>query len=198
MAQKNKNTLKGYFNTGDKPTEQQFGDLIDSFHNKVDEPIVQSVNGLTGNVTISPSQESNVVGSMNFGVLKNYTTTSSTTNIFHLKLPYRTDTDNKMFYFHATGYNYSSGEIIDIIWAGYCHKDSSSEVGKLKNINVQVNRSTIITAGVYAGSDKHVYLWFKVPNTYYTSLRLDTMRVGNGTLIGANTVSLILSPLEKL
>ena len=30
MATQTKTTLKGYFNTGDKPTETQFGDLIDS------------------------------------------------------------------------------------------------------------------------------------------------------------------------
>lgn len=33
MAQQNRTTLKGYFNTGDVPTEAQFADLIDSFHN---------------------------------------------------------------------------------------------------------------------------------------------------------------------
>lgn len=30
MAQQNKTTLKSYFETGDKPTQQQFADLIDS------------------------------------------------------------------------------------------------------------------------------------------------------------------------
>lgn len=30
MAQQTKTTLKSYFETGDKPTEQQFADLIDS------------------------------------------------------------------------------------------------------------------------------------------------------------------------
>lgn len=30
MATQNRNTLKGYFNTGDKPTESEFSDLIDS------------------------------------------------------------------------------------------------------------------------------------------------------------------------
>ncbi|CAK0748594.1 hypothetical protein CCP1ISM_20044 [Azospirillaceae bacterium] len=31
MPVQSKTTLKGYFNTGDKPTEAQFADLIDSF-----------------------------------------------------------------------------------------------------------------------------------------------------------------------
>lgn len=33
MAQENRTTLKGYFNTGNKPTESQYSDLIDSFLN---------------------------------------------------------------------------------------------------------------------------------------------------------------------
>lgn len=40
MAQKNRTTLKGYFNTGDKPTEAQFADLIDSFLNLLEDPDV--------------------------------------------------------------------------------------------------------------------------------------------------------------
>ena len=31
MAQKDRNTLKGFFETGDNPTEGQYANLIDSF-----------------------------------------------------------------------------------------------------------------------------------------------------------------------
>ena len=46
MANQTTTTLKTYFNTGDKPTETQFGDLIDSFHplkpaNGSDAPLTQ-------------------------------------------------------------------------------------------------------------------------------------------------------------
>jgi len=41
MAQQNRTTLKGYFNTGDTPTEAQFADLIDSFHNPSNDGAVQ-------------------------------------------------------------------------------------------------------------------------------------------------------------
>jgi hypothetical protein len=37
MAQQGKTTLKGYFNTGDVPTEAQFADFIDSYHNLTDD-----------------------------------------------------------------------------------------------------------------------------------------------------------------
>lgn len=35
MTKQTKDVLKGYFNTGDKPTEQEFADLIDSFQNEL-------------------------------------------------------------------------------------------------------------------------------------------------------------------
>lgn len=41
MAQQNRTVLKGYFNTGDTPTEAQFADLIDSFHNPTNDGAVQ-------------------------------------------------------------------------------------------------------------------------------------------------------------
>src|SRR6056297_736193 len=41
MAQQNRTTLKGYFNTGDTPSEAQFADLIDSFHNPSNDGTVQ-------------------------------------------------------------------------------------------------------------------------------------------------------------
>lgn len=37
MAEETRNTLKGYFQTGDTPTEQQFSNLIDSSVNKTDD-----------------------------------------------------------------------------------------------------------------------------------------------------------------
>lgn len=47
MSQQNRTTLKGYFNTGDTPTEAQFADLIDSFP-LVSETALIPVNNQTG------------------------------------------------------------------------------------------------------------------------------------------------------
>ena len=48
MAIKERNILKGYFETGDKPTQSQFADLIDSFKHKndtlSDQEVVQLAN----------------------------------------------------------------------------------------------------------------------------------------------------------
>lgn len=187
MAKKNKVSLKNYFKTGATPTESQFGDLIDSTLNTTDDSYVKSVNGKSGEVSLS---EPNTQGSMNYGILKvQHTGVSSTTDIFHIKLPYRTDTNNAMFYLHATGYNFQSNEIIDITWVGYCYKDGK----KLHSSNTKILNSTRITAGVYEGSNKHIYVWFKVPNARSTTLRIDTMKVGNGTFLKEGDLELTVS-----
>jgi len=43
MAQQGRTTLKTYFETGDKPTEAQFIDLIDSFYNFTDDVTTQLI-----------------------------------------------------------------------------------------------------------------------------------------------------------
>ena len=47
MANQTKTTLKTYFNTGDKPTESQFGDLIDSNINQTDTTAQHIASDLT-------------------------------------------------------------------------------------------------------------------------------------------------------
>lgn len=46
MAQKNRTTLKSYFETGDKPTESQFEDLIDSMANITEDNATTSQAGI--------------------------------------------------------------------------------------------------------------------------------------------------------
>ena len=262
MAEKNRTELKSYFETGDRPTQDEFGDLIDSAVNTGQDKAnltealttndtkyitpktanhivntavpnatistrgkvelatlaeintgtdtsravtpqgakraaelhapVTSVNGQTGAITLDVNDGTNV-GSVRKGIVKFFTTLNGTTQIFHMKLPYRVDTDNKMFHLHATGYAYGSSDIIDITWVGYCHANSSSPLLKLRNTKTSILHSTGITAGQYVGSDQHVYVWFKTPSTYFTTFRVDSMRVGNGTLIEEGDVTVTVS-----
>ncbi|MGH1384931.1 hypothetical protein [Kordia sp.] len=268
----NRNDLKQYFETGKKPTQQEYEDLIDSTVNKSDDkanleeaaneaiddkyitpktakravethlpnattsqagivrrstatevdsganvnayvtPLntrniiedlapglapVQSVNGLDGHVVLNLGNSSTDRGSTREGILKFYYTPNSTTDIFHIKLPYRTDTDNKMFYLKASGYAYQSSEIIDIVWVGYCYQ-SGSTGNKLLRTQTDVSRSSSITAGQYEGSDKHIYLWLKVGNTNHTTFKVDSMRVGNGTLLEDGALQVIVSDQLEL
>jgi hypothetical protein len=43
MAEKNRATLKSYFETGDRPTQGNFADLVDSFVSRTDDPFVQTL-----------------------------------------------------------------------------------------------------------------------------------------------------------
>lgn len=266
MAEKNRTELKSYFETGDRPTQDQFNDLIDSGVNKsedkatltealstndtkyitpktanhiVDNGVptatiatkgkvelatltevtagsdtsravtpegakraaeihapVTSINGQTGAITLDIN-DGTAKGSVRNGILKFFTPLNGTTHIFHLKLPYKADTDNKMFHLHATGYAYGSADIIDVTWVGYCYKNGSG-TNRLRSTKTGILNSSTITAGQYIGSDEHIYLWFKPTSTYYTTFRLDSMRVGNGTLIEEGDVTLTMSATATL
>lgn len=61
MAQQSRSTLKGYFQSGDRPTETQFEDLIDSAANLSEDNLITTSNNATtsqsGIVTRSSSSE---------------------------------------------------------------------------------------------------------------------------------------------
>ena len=239
MAQQNRQTLKSYFETGDKPTEDEFADLIDSFVNRLEDDYVEnlpnastsqrgivqqasssevnsatnnnkyvtplgvknsienfapvtSVNGKTGEVILN-IDESTSKGTVNQGIAKFFSSTHSNDYI-HIRLPYKVTVDSKMFYVKASGYSYNDAEIIDITWVGYCRKYDNNIV----KYKTAVNNSSVITAGQYVGSDNHVYLWFKTPETYYLTFKLDFMRVGNGTFLNDGDIQIIQDPNATL
>lgn len=177
MAKKIITQLKEYFKAGKRPTEAQFLDLLDSYVHLDNPDFVKTED----------------VGSTRQGIAKSYTT-SNGTDTFHIKLPYKTDTNSAMFHIKASGYAYHSGDIIDITWVGYCYKAGNS----LINHKTFVNAAASITAGQYVGSDKSIYLWFKLSSIYFSSFKLDSMRVGNGTMLKQGDVEIILSPQAQL
>ena len=68
MSRQTKDTLKSFFNAGDKPTETQFSDLIDSIIVKLDteqSDLSQTITttGQIGIGTIAPSTKLHVVDS---------------------------------------------------------------------------------------------------------------------------------------
>lgn len=178
MAKKIITELKDFFKAGKRPTESQFGDLLDSYVHLDNPEFVKTED----------------VGSSREGILKFFTAESNTDKIFHIKLPYRVNVNSNMFHIKALGYDYHGGDIIDITWVGYCYQASNS----LLNYKTFINGSTAITGGQYIGSDSHVYLWFKLPSIYFSSFRLDSMRVGNGTLIKEGDLELIVTASPQL
>ena len=71
MSKETRSTLKGYFNTGDKPTEAQFASLIDSNLNLDDGGTVTASLSVAGNGTGSFS----VSGSISHIQFENLPTT---------------------------------------------------------------------------------------------------------------------------
>lgn len=133
-------------------------------------------------------------GTKAFTILKHYNQPSGT-QTFHIKTPMSIDIESDMFYFKADGYAFGAGgEIIDIVWAGYCYKPS----GSLLAAKTRVERSDTITAGQYIGSDNHIYLWFKTPSNNNNTFAIDTMRVGNGPLFKKGDLEVILSDATEL
>ena len=74
---KSKNILKGFFESGDKPTESQFVDLIDSFFHEEDGKIITSVDETDpNNKIINFSDNTNITissggGSVDTGLVTN-------------------------------------------------------------------------------------------------------------------------------
>lgn len=191
----NVNSHNGYLQfisqNGNLVTQISFQDIRNNMN--IPANLVQSVNGQTGNVTLN-LQGSTDTGSNRQGITKFFTDVNNSTNIFHIKLPYKVNTHSAMFHIKAIGYNYGGSDIIDVTWVGYCYSANSA----LMNTKTSVVSSTTITGGQYVGSDSHVYLWFKTPNTYYTTFRIDVMRVGNGTLLKEGDVSVVVSSQAQL
>lgn len=155
--------------------------------------LVQSVNGQTGNVVLDLAGPTDR-GSTREGILKFFTAENNSANIFHIQLPYKVNKNTAMYHLKASGYAFNSSDIIDVTWVGYCYAPNANII----NTRTGVLNSTAITAGQYVGTDSNVYLWFKVPNIYYSTFKIDAMRVGNGTLLTEGDLKLFVSNQAQL
>ena len=142
--------------------------------------------------TLEPDE----IGSERRGIVKHHNTSGSANGIFHIKTPMRIDSGYDMFHFNAKGYFYGSGEIIDITWVGYCYP-SDGTIRQMKS-NVLRAEPDKVQAGQYIGSDQHVYLWLKSTTAYYTTFRINTIRVGNGPLFKEGDLEVIVSDQAQL
>ncbi len=128
--------------------------------------------------------------------IASFFTSSQDNNYIHIKLPYKVDADAKMYRIHVTGYRYRSGKVIDLTWVGYCYSATSS---LLETATVNAG-SPEFTMTQYVGSDKHIYLRFRgtTGSNYYQSFRVDSMHVGNGTILKEGDVQIISSASANL
>lgn len=92
----------------------------------------------------------------------------------HFKVPLNVNANSEMFWFNIKGYSYGTAKIIDETLVGYCYQPTR----RLQNVSTFGN----MTPAIYVDASGNVVMRVLVPNIYYTTIRIDTMRVGNGRL----------------
>lgn len=96
-------------------------------------------------------------------------------NIYvHFKTPMNINRDSHMFWFNILGYVYGSSKIADETIVGYCYAVTKSLTNKSAVGNLSPDS--------YVDSNGNVILRLLLPSIYYTTLRIDTMQVGDGPL----------------
>jgi hypothetical protein len=104
---------------------------------------------------------------------------------FHFKTPLNVNVNSEMFWFNVRGYSYGSAKIIDEVFVGYCYSATRTVNSKACFGN--------LTPEVYVDTAGNVILRILMPDDYYTTVRVDTMRVGNGRLFKLDDLDVQLS-----
>ncbi|MGB0894013.1 MAG: hypothetical protein ACPGUD_06355 [Parashewanella sp.] len=115
----------------------------------------------------------------------------TTENIFiHFKTPYNVNNDNAMFWFNIRGYAYHSSKIIDETIVGYCYNLQKSLINKSSFGNLNPDS--------YKDSAGNIIIRIKIPNIHFTTLAVDTMKVGLGDLLEHGSLDVKLSLAETI
>lgn len=123
------------------------------------------VGNTTGDGEETPSQG-------DFGIIPNLGTNA---NVYlHLKVPVNVNVNSEMLWFHLTGYAFGSAKMIDETIVGYSYAVNKA----LLNNNATGNFSPTL----YTDVSGNVVIRLLFPSIYYTTLKIDTMSVGNGRL----------------
>lgn len=116
---------------------------------------------------------------------------ASSLNVYmHFRLPLNVNVNTEMFWFNIKGYSYGAAKIIEETFVGYCYQplrtlQSSSTFGNM-------------TPEIYVDTNGNIVMRILVPNVYYTTIRIDTMRVGNGRLFNLGDITTKLSLAETV
>ena len=108
----------------------------------------------------------------------------------HFKVPLNINVHSEMFWFNIKGYSYGTAKIIEETLVGYCYQPTRT----LQNVSTFGN----MAPAVYADVNGNVVMRILIPNIYYTTVRIDTMRVGNGRLFNLGDLKTKLSLAETV
>jgi hypothetical protein len=119
------------------------------------------------------------------------TNLGASANVYmHFKVPLNINVHSEMFWFNIKGYSYGTAKIIDETLVGYCYQPT----------RVLQNASTFgnMTPSIYVDTNGNIVMRILIPNIYYTTVRIDTMRVGNGRLFNLGDLVTRLSLAETV
>lgn len=165
---------------------------FDEFRNKKD---MVGVPGEQGTVLMNVFQGGvwGTGGPQNAGASGGFTEVDLGTSVnvyMHLKLPMNINTHDQMFWFNIRGYSYGSATIIDETIVGYCYSPQRAVLNKAVFGNMSPD--------IYTDAKGNVVIRLKFPNIYVTTIRIDTMQVGIGSLIPIGSIKSKLSLTEKV
>ncbi|WP_434628742.1 hypothetical protein J3P84_06295 [Pseudomonas sp. Z1-29] len=108
----------------------------------------------------------------------------------HFKVPLNINVNSEMFWFNIKGYSYGTAKIIEETLVGYCYQPTRT----LQNVATFGN----MTPACYVDTNGNVVMRILIPSIYYTTIRIDTMRVGNGRLFKLGDLKTKLSLAETV
>ncbi|MGE1173732.1 hypothetical protein [Pseudomonas sp. BW7P1] len=132
-------------------------------------------------------------GVQTVGAQGDFTATDLGTSLnvyMHFKIPLNINVNSEMFWFNIKGYTYGTAKIIEETLVGYCYQPTRT----LQNVSTFGN----MTPAVYVDASGNIVMRILVPNIYYTTIRIDTMRVGNGRLFNLGDLKTKLSLAETV
>lgn len=112
-------------------------------------------------------------GQFDVGSTGDFTATNlgDSTNVYlHFKLPFNVNNNDAMFWLNIKGYNYGSSKIIEETFVGYCFAPQRAVINKSCFGN--------LTPAIYSDTNGNVVCSLKFDNIYVSTIRVDTMKVG--------------------
>ncbi len=106
----------------------------------------------------------------------------------HFRLPIKTG-EYKMYHLHFKGHCYGANKVLDVQAVGYQYGarfHSHSEI------------SPNMTATAYLSKDSYVYVRIDIPSTYYLTLVIDAMQVGNGPLFNVGDIVAVIDTADQV
>jgi len=162
-----------------------------------------SVNAAGASVSGGLVVGDSVQGTVTFGVARFFTSAYGSNHYYHLRMPEvfnsfegpgASSSRSAMWHIRVTGYSFSDASKIDLTSVGYnTHRSNGGLISRS-----QTTGSGFTNGGPYHGTDGRLYIKFRLGDIYYSTVRVDSMRVGNGIVINPGDITITTSASAQL